>query len=169
MKNKIENLRGLFIEQGRELYDATKQTQKELPKIQSQSTNPYLKKIIDRQLNAAKNQRTLLQEGFNKLDENYEGESNECCQAIYQHSKKLLGRSPDPRVRDAIIINSIQRLNHSNITGLGAFTSYASELGYQDIANILHRSLDEEKAIDKELSSLAKEEVNREAEIGLML
>lgn len=162
MKKKIENLKDLFLEQGRELYDACKQEQKELRKIQNQVSDMGLKKVIDRQLDAVKDKNDRLKEVFKELNENPKGKKSKNYEAIIDDSNDLLKRSKDLRVRDAVIINSAQRLNQNNIVGLGVFSSYASEMGHKNIANTILESLDEEKDIEKELSVLAKEKVYKQ-------
>lgn len=163
MKNKLENLKDLFIEQGRELYDASKQEQNELPIIRNRIKSEALKKVIDRQLTSAKKQNLRIQEALKKVNTTPEGVKSESFQSVLKQAKNLIERTEDNGVRDAAIVNSIQRLNHNKITGLGSLASYAKEIGHQDIAKSLHEVLDEEKALDKELSDLAQKEINRKA------
>jgi ferritin-like metal-binding protein YciE len=165
MSKKIENLRDLFIEQGRELYDASMLVQEELPKIQKKVSNPKLNSIIERELLTARRENDRIEAVFETLKESPFGERNECCAAVLEHSKKMIKRSTDPRVRDAAIINSIQRLNHNKITGFGSMTAYAREIGQESYANALHETLLIEKALDKELSMLAETEINHKAAI----
>ena len=163
MNAKIENLTDLFIEQGRELYDATKLEQKELPNIGKHVSNSQLKTIVDRQVNTAKNQSISLTDAFKKLKEKPDGEKNLCCDAIIKQAKSLIDRSKDDRIRDAAIINSIQRLNHDKIASYGSLAAYAQEIGQDEIAKNMFTALEEEKAIDKDLSALAEREINRRA------
>ncbi|ELR69517.1 Hypothetical protein C900_05049 [Fulvivirga imtechensis AK7] len=163
MTTKLENLKDLFLEQGRELYDAAKQEQKELPGIQKQVTNQQLRKIIDRQLDVANTEIRYLDEAFKKLNASAQGEKNHCCESIIKQTKSLIDRSKDAEVRDAVIVNSIQRLNHNKITGFGSLTSYAKEIGHKEIADSLHKALEQEKGIDQDLSNLAEKEINRKA------
>lgn len=163
MKTKIENLKDLFVEQGRELYSALHQEQKELPEMQRQVNNPKLKSLIDRQVTLAKKQSQTIQEAFKSIHESPEGERNECCEAVFKKSKDLIGRSKNQEVRDSVIINSIQRLNHSKITGLGSLSAYAREIDQKKVAEHLHESLNHEKKIDQELSVLAETDINKKA------
>lgn len=163
MNKKIENLRDLFVEQGRELYDASMLVQKELPKIKKEVSNTQLRNIIDREIETAKRESKRIKEVFQSMNEDPSGEKNECCSAVLNHSKKMIKRSSDPRVRDAAIINSIQRLNHNKITGFGSMTAYAKEIGQEQYAKSLHETLEQEKALDRELSELAIREINHKA------
>ncbi len=163
MNKKIENLKDLFVEQGREFYDTSLQEKAELPIIQQHVKNQQLKKIINRQLNLSKDQNHRIEQAFKKLNLDPKGEKNECCASVFKHAKSLINRSTDAEVRDAVIVNSIQRLNHSKITQLGSLAAYAKEIDHEDIAISLRESLKEEMAMDKELSELAALDVNRRA------
>lgn len=163
MTKKLETLKDLFIEQGRELYDASKQEEKQLPEILNKATHPQLKKMVDRELKSAKSQITQLEEAFKKLNVSPQGEKNECCQSIFKQTTDLIGRSKDAEIRDAVIINTIQRLNHNKITGYGSLSSYAREIGQSDLANSLRKTLIDERDIDEDLSELAEKEINRKA------
>jgi len=163
---KIKNLRDLFIEQGRELYDASRREQKGLSDIRQQVGEPKLKKIIDQQIIVAQEHSSRLENAFEKLKENPNGVKNTCCESMLNRTHRLAKASLNSHVRDAAIINSIQRLNHNKITGYGALTTYAKEIGHQDIALSFHEELEKERAIDRELSELAQQSTNRKAELA---
>ncbi len=163
MNKEIQNLKDLFVEQGRELFDATRKLQGELPGIQKQVTNQNLQTLLQKQLKSAKEQNHQIQNAFTRLNLSPEGETSECCESIIRQTRSLIKRSPDSHVRDAAIIGCIQRLNHFNITSLGSLAAYAKNIGQETTATSLHNALEIEKAIDKDLSKLALETVNREA------
>jgi len=163
MSKKIENLRDLFIEQGRELIDAFKQEQKELPKVQKWVNNSRLKDLIIRELNTTKLQNFKVEQALKDMNLDPEGEKNECCESIFKQTRKYIDRSIDSEVRDAAILNALQRLNHNKITGFGSFAAYANEIGNPKLAQALHETLEDEKSIDMELTKLAEAEINKVA------
>lgn len=166
MKSELVNLKDLMIEQGQELYDATLLERLELPKIRLQATNPQLRKIIEKQLKAAKTQKDHLLRIFSQLQENPTAERNDCCQSVFEQTHRLLERSQNSAIRDAIIINAIQRLNHNKIASLGSMVTYARETGHEQIAGTMHDTLENEKAIDQDLAALAKKKINKKAAIA---
>lgn len=169
MSKRINNLKDLFVEQARELYDSSLQEEKELGFIESHVSNAQLKNVVNNQFNTARDQRALLDKAFKTLNTSVEGEKNECCQAVLRKAQSLIDRSGDGRIKDAVIINSIQRLNHSKIAILGSLASYAKEIGHPEIAYSLKETLDEEKAIDRELTDLAEKEINQKALTSLLM
>lgn len=169
MKNEIKNLQDLFAEQGRELYDSSLREEKELVFIENHASNITLKNIIHLQLKNVTNQRKRLYLGLKALKIEAEGEVNECCQAVLSKTQKLIERSTNSKIKDAIIINAIQRLNHTKIASLGSLVSYAKEIGHPEISHSIRESLREEKAFDKLLTNLAEKKINSRALVPLLL
>jgi ferritin-like metal-binding protein YciE len=66
-------------------------------------------------------------------------------------------------VRDAAIAASLQRIIHYKIAGYGTIAAYAKALGRVEEAGHFALLADRDKAIDAELTELAKETLNPEA------
>lgn len=160
---RIQNLKDLFIEQGRELYDANRQEQQQLPNIKRSVRNLELSRIIDHQIKAVKDHEERLEEAFQKIGVEPQGEKSECTKAALRHAQNLMERSRDPEVRDAAVINVLQRLNYNNITGFGSLASYAREIGQPEVAESLTDAIRQERKIDRDLSELAEREINKKA------
>lgn len=164
--SKIENLRDLFIERGRELYDTTRQEQSELPRIGYQVRNQQLKKIIEQQVAIAWKQSDRLQAVLNKLNAEPGGVKDFCCEFLLGRVLQMANNSRTNEVRDAAIINSIQRIIHSKITGFGSLAAYARQMGEQEVAQALHEAADLERSTDRQLTVLAQAEINKKAELA---
>ena len=164
---KLENLRDLFIQHGRELYDCNEQEIAELPKILNEVSSPQLRKILERQLNKAENQRVRMREAFLKINSNPAGEECVPTRSILKQVHDRIEKSQQENVKDAGIIAGIQILNHRKISGLGSAISFAREIGQEESARSFHEALLEEKEIDKELSELAEKEINRRARLSV--
>ena len=66
-------------------------------------------------------------------------------------------------VRDAAVTASVQRIIHYKIAGYGAIASYAKSLGREEDAEHFAQLAERDKAVDAELSELAKGTLNPEA------
>jgi ferritin-like metal-binding protein YciE len=66
-------------------------------------------------------------------------------------------------LRDAALIASTQKVEHYEIAACGTAASLAGQLDLRDDQRLLHESLEEERAADAVLTTLAKSEVNRDA------
>ena len=165
--NKISNLRDLFIEQGRELYNSNYQEIVELPDIERQVTSLELKKIIHKQYIKAQYQQFRIKDLFEKINASPDGEKCEITESIIKKTLSQIRRSTVASVRDAGIISLIQMLNHRKIAGLGSLTAYAREIDQEQSAKSLHEALVDEKEIDEELSELAENEINKMAKTAI--
>jgi ferritin-like metal-binding protein YciE len=80
--------------------------------------------------------------------------------AIVADGKQFLARKVDPDVRDAWLIAVAQRLEHLEIANYGTLRTHAETLGYSYAAQLLQQTLEEERAADSKLTTLAKRFIN---------
>ena len=89
------------------------------------------------------------------------------CQAIdglIDEADEIVGEVADKDVLDAAIVGSAQAVEHYEIARYGTLTAWADSLGHDDIIRLLNTNLNEEKAADKKLSTVASRKgVNRKA------
>jgi ferritin-like metal-binding protein YciE len=83
-------------------------------------------------------------------------------QALIEETEKMW-RVCAANVRDAAVTASIQRIIHYKIAGYGAIASYAKSLGREEDAQHFAQLAARDKAVDAELSELAKGTLNPEA------
>ncbi len=87
---------------------------------------------------------------------------DDAMRALIRETRKMARISAD-NVRDAAIVASIQRIIHYKIAGYGTIASYAQALGRTEEASHFAQLADRDKAIDAELTELAKKTLNPEA------
>jgi ferritin-like metal-binding protein YciE len=81
-------------------------------------------------------------------------------EGLLEEGAEMLAEDGDDTVRDASIIAAAQRVEHYEIAAYGSALAFANLMGHSDIADLLELTLNEEKAADKLLSTIAEEEVN---------
>ena len=69
----------------------------------------------------------------------------------------------DKNVLDVALINAAQAAEHYEIVRYGSLVAWAKQLGRNDCASVLQKTLDEEKATDKKLTTLAEGKINLRA------
>ena len=77
--------------------------------------------------------------------------------------RRACGIPPRGAALDAALINAAQAAEHYEITRYGSLIAWARQLGRNDCAGILQKTLDEEKITDQKLTSLAEGKVNLRA------
>jgi len=77
---------------------------------------------------------------------------------------EVAGEVADKEVLDAAIIGSAQAVEHYEIARYGTLIAWAESVGHDDIVRLLNTTLNEEKAADRKLSTVAlRKGVNRKA------
>jgi ferritin-like metal-binding protein YciE len=82
---------------------------------------------------------------------------------IIKEANEVSGDVANKEVLDAALIASAQAVEHYEITRYGTLIAWAKQLGRNDCATVLQETLDEEKATDHKLTSMAESKINRKA------
>jgi ferritin-like metal-binding protein YciE len=152
-----------MVEEIRDLYDAERQLTKALPKMAKGATSDDLRGLIEGHLAETEEHVKRLEQVFELLDERVRGKHCPGIAGIIEEGSNLLQEDFNGAVRDAGIIAGAQRAEHYEIGAYGAVIAWAKLLGEEEIATLLHDTLEEEKAADQKLSELAESSINAEA------
>ena len=82
---------------------------------------------------------------------------------IIKKADEMAGEVADKSVLDAALINAAQAAEHYEITRYGSLIAWAKQLGRNDCASVLLKTLEEEKATDQKLTQMAESKVNLRA------
>jgi ferritin-like metal-binding protein YciE len=160
---KMESLHELFVEELKDLYSAENQILKALPKMAKAASSKDLKKGFEEHLQQTKGHVERLEKIFKELDESPKGKKCKGMEGLITEGKELMEEDAEPEALDAGLIAAAQHVEHYEIAGYGCVRTYAQLLGRDRIAQLLQKTLDEEKQTDAKLTSLA-EVINVEAE-----
>ena len=159
-------LHDAFIDELRDAYDAEKQLTKALPKMAKAASSPDLRKAFEAHLDETRGQIDRLEQVFSTLDEKVRGKHCDGIEGIIEEGKSVMEENFDSATMDACLIAGGQRAEHYEMAAYGTLVAWARAMGHTDAADLLQETLDEEKAADEKLSSLAKAGINREAADG---
>jgi len=160
---QVESLRELLIAEIRDIYDAEEQIVDELPGIIEKVRSPQLKSALQMHLEETRGQILRLEQVFEKLGEDVEGEKCAGMKGILKEGADAIDDTDEGDVRDAVIIASCQKVEHYEIASYGCVRTWASQLGLNDVAQLLQVTLEEEGNADKKLSQIAESAVNIQA------
>ncbi|HEX6387375.1 MAG TPA: ferritin-like domain-containing protein [Anaerolineae bacterium] len=165
---RLGTLHDLYVHELRDLYDAEKQVVNALPKMASAAAHTDLKNAFQKHLDQTRNHVDRLERIFNDLGISPMGKECVAMQGLLKEGEKLLQTQADPDVKDAALIGAAQRVEHYEIAGYGTARTYADLLGYDDAADLLQDTLDEEGNTDEKLTKIAtgglfSEGINKEA------
>ncbi|HOE96761.1 MAG TPA: ferritin-like domain-containing protein [Candidatus Sumerlaeota bacterium] len=151
----LNSLHDLYVEQLRDLYNAETQLVGALPRMMSAASSPQLKDAFQLHLNQTREHVTRLNQIFNQLGQSPVGEKCAAMEGLLKEGEQLMNEPGDPSVKDAALIAAAQRVEHYEIAGYGTVKAYAKFLDFDEAADLLDKTLDEEGETDKALTKLA--------------
>ncbi len=152
----VDTIEKLFIAELKDLYSAENQITRALPKMVKAATSADLKKAFESHLRETEGQIERLVEICNMLGTNPKGKSCEGMKGVLEEGSSMLHDSAEGDVRDAALISAAQRVEHYEMAAYGTVRAYARLLGQPKVAKLLEETLDEEKAADQKLTSIAQ-------------
>ena len=152
-----------FVEELRDTYDAEKQLTKALPKMAKAASSAGLKRAFETHLEETLGQIKRLEEVFAGLDEQVRGKHCDGIAGIIEEGKSIMEEDFADSTMDACLIAAGQRAEHYEMAAYGTLVAWARAMGHDEAADLLQENLDEEKAADEKLSSLAEGGINQEA------
>lgn len=167
-----------FLHLLRDIFDAENQIVQNLPQVIQAASNSDFKEALSQHLDETKNQVQRLKKIFKTLNENPTGVSCKVMRALFEEGEEEIRKNLPAAVKDAILIIACQKVEHYEITSYGSARTLARHLNnsavddridFDEIADLLQETLDEESAADEKLTDIAEggffsTGVNKEAE-----
>lgn len=163
MKHQFNQLEDLFWAEIADLYDAEKRLVDALPKMAEAAHNSELKTAFKNHLSETKEQVKRLEQVFKLGNKSPERETCPAMKGLIQEGDDMIKAKGDPDVKDAALITAAQRVEHYEMAGYGSARTLARHLGYDEAAELLQTTLDEEGSADKKLTQVAEGLVNQRA------
>jgi ferritin-like metal-binding protein YciE len=156
-------LHDAFIDELRDAYDAEKQVLKALPKMSHAAAAGQLRAAFDSHLGETKVHVERLEQVFAGLGEKVRGKHCDGVAGIIEEGKSVMEEDFDEQTMDACLIAAAQRVEHYEMAAYGTLVAWARALGHPAEAGLLEATLNEEKAADEKLTSLAERGINSQA------
>jgi ferritin-like metal-binding protein YciE len=156
-------LHDAFMDELRDSYDAERQLTKALAKLAKASTSPQLRDAFETHLEETQGHVERLERVFESLDEKPRGKHCDGIAGIIEEGKSVMEEDFDGTTMDACLIAAGQRAEHYEMAAYGTLIAWASAMGHKEAVELLKETLDEEKAADQKLSSLAEGGINQGA------
>jgi len=160
----IKTMDDLLLHGLKDIYYAENQIVKSLPKLIDKATNRDLSKGLKDHLEETKKQVARLDQVFKMLGQEPQGVKCPAIDGLISEADEIAGEVADKEVLDAAIVGAAQSVEHYEIARYGTLIAWAESLGRDDVTRLLTTNLNEEKAADKKLSTVAvRKGVNRKA------
>lgn len=159
----IKSMQDLLLHGLHDIYYAEQEMTKALPKMIAQATNRDLAQGLKNHLEETNKQIERLDQVFKKLGKTPQSTDCPAIDGLIKEADNTAGEVEDKSVLDAAIIANAQAVEHE-IARYGTLIAWAEELGHDDIVRFLTTNLNEEKAANTKLNTVAlRKGVNRKA------
>jgi ferritin-like metal-binding protein YciE len=155
-------LKELYIDELRDLYNAENKLVKALPKLAKAANSDQLRAGFEQHLEQTKGHVSRLEEIFEALDKEPSGKKCAGMAGLIKEGEEIMDEDFSEEVMDAALISAAQRVEHYEIAAYGCVSTWARLLGESEAGALLEKTLEEEKETDQKLTELA-EEINVEA------
>jgi ferritin-like metal-binding protein YciE len=157
-------LNELFIDELKDIYWAEKHLAKALPKMAKAATSDELRAAITSHQAETEGQITRLEDVFKSIGEKAVAVKCEAMAGLLKEGDEIVAETEKGSItRDAGIISAAQKIEHYEIASYGTLKTLAGVLGYDEAAELLDVTLQEEKNCDEKLTVIAVSGINQSA------
>jgi ferritin-like metal-binding protein YciE len=157
-------LNELFIDELKDIYWAEKHLTGALKKMAKNATSDELRQALQNHLTETEGQITRLESVFESIGEKAVAKKCEAMNGLIKEAEEIMEDTEDGSItRDAGIISAAQKSEHYEIASYGTLKTLAATLGYNEAAELLGQTLEEEKNADALLTQIAESSINTSA------
>lgn len=160
------SMRYLLVRSVVDLHSAESQIEAALPEMIAKVSDEPLREMLSDYHRLTSDRRGRLETLAPGLEADLEGAESLGMQGILRDELATIREVDRGPVCDAAIIGCAQKVQHYEIAAYGTAASHARHLGEEDAADLLSRTLEEEKKADWQLSGIAESRVNKTAVEG---
>jgi len=158
------DLHELFLDELADVYNAEQQLTKALPKMAKAAESDELREAFESHLEETQTHVTRLEEAVEKLGESLKRKTCAAMKGLVEEAQELMKEQKDSSALDAALIAAAQKVEHYEIASYGTLCAWAKQMGHDDALELLNETLEEEKAADEKLTSIAESIANTRAE-----
>ncbi len=153
--NDIESFRSLYTLQLRYLLSAENQTVVGLESMIKHASDQQLKSAFQSHKQETVVQAQRLQQLISEMNGDVDDKKCAVTAALIAAAENIVAESKAGPVRDAGLLASAQKVEHFEMASYGAARDWAKDLGLPAHAQMLQKSLDEEKHANHLLNTIA--------------
>jgi len=160
---RIATYKEMYIAELQELASLEGQLADALLKLANVAAHPSLKEALAHHREQTVVQEQRIDSMLQKHGAKPGTHTDQAMQALISETEKMIDLVKDADLRDSAIIASAQKVEHYEIAAYGTAAAMAGQLGLSHDQQVLHKTLEEEKAADSLLTGIAETEVNKDA------
>jgi len=154
--SKLDTLNELFIQELHALHGVETQLMKGLPAMEEVANNEALRFALNEHFHQTGTHVSRLELIFGALGRTLKTKPSKVMKNLLAEGQKQTKSHAAPAVRDVSLIACAQRVEHYEIAGYGTARTFAETLGYNEVAEMLQATLEEESGADERLTRIAQ-------------
>lgn len=162
--NAASGLTELFEDGLKDIYWAEKALTKAIPLMAKNATSADLIEALNSHLTETEDQIIRLEKVFELIGKKATAKKCDAMEGLSKEGEGIIESTDEgTATRDVGIILASQKVEHYEIATYGGLVQLASTLNLTDVAEILAKTLEEEKLADQLLTEVAENDVNYKA------
>ena len=158
-------LEKFFYDSLKDIYWAEKHLTKALPRLSKAATSEELVTALDEHLEVTEEHIARLEQVFEIMGKKAQGKKCEAMEGLTKEAESVVEETEDgTSTRDVGIIISCQKVEHYEIAAYGGLAQLAKTMGLDEVHQILGQTLQEEKEADENLTVIAENNINLQAD-----
>lgn len=157
-----DSLQELYIHELKDAFSAEQQILKALPKMEKEASHAELQNAFRRHREVTEEHVRRLEQIMETFNEKPKGKKCKGIEGIIEEGEDMM-KASNGEAKDAALISAAQRVEHYEMAMYGTLRTFANQLGRNDDATLLQRTLDEEGQADKLLTQIAEARINQDA------
>ena len=151
-----DEVRELLVEQLKDAYSAEKQALRCMQRTLKKATAPALREGIQLHVEQTQAQIERVEQALERLDARPGRKVCEAMRGLVEEAQHELEEQDKGAVLDLVIVAGMQRIEHYEIAAYGTMVELSKAMGETEIADLLAKTLDEEKAQDGLLTEVTR-------------
>jgi ferritin-like metal-binding protein YciE len=163
---KLNNLNDVLMDHLRDLYDAEKHLVRALPKMAKAADSEELGDAIRDHLEQTKQHVERLEQVFEAFGEKPRAKACKAIRGLIEEGGEAAAE--EGSLSDLAIIAAAQKVEHYEISAYGTAKAWAEKLGNSRAADLLDKTLEEEKSADLKLTEVTGDILEAASNVGQM-
>ena len=162
----MKTLQDLFLDSLADIYYAENQLVKALPKMAEAATDEGLREAFTAHLAETEGHVQKVEQIFELFGESPKSKKCPAIVGIIKEASEMMSENKKSPTLNAALIFAGQKAEHYEIASYGGLREWAKQLDNEEASELLNEILEEEKAADNKLTTLAEDHCNEMAKVG---
>ncbi|MBV8095600.1 MAG: DUF892 family protein [Acetobacteraceae bacterium] len=149
-------LKEMLIEQLRDAFSAEKQAIQAMKRAGRKVSEPQLREGLDAHIAQSEEQRDRVEQALEQLGARPGRRVSEAMRGLTEEAQHEMDEHDKGPLLDLVVVAGQQRIEHYEIAAYGTMAELAKAMGEEEVAELLARTLEEEKAQDQRLTEVTR-------------